>query len=61
MPGYHTSKDSPDELNRIGCFLGAMEQANADVDADNVPPKADIETAFAIGRNVAQIATRFIV
>ena len=59
MPGYHISKGTPNDLNRVGGFLGAMAQANADESADNAPLKADLDTAFELGKNVAKITEKF--
>lgn len=59
MPGNNTSEGSPEDLNRIGSYLGAMAQSNADQGADVVPPNADKETAKVLGRRVAEMAARF--
>jgi multimeric flavodoxin WrbA len=60
MPGYHTSQGTPRDLNRVGGFLGAMAQANADESSDVAPPQCDRDTAQALGKQVAEVATRFI-
>lgn len=59
MPGNNSSKGSPDDLNRVGSYLGAMAQSNADQGADLVPPQADRETARHLGRRVAEAALRW--
>jgi multimeric flavodoxin WrbA len=59
MPGNNSSTGSPDDLNRIGSYLGAMAQSNADQGADVVPPNTDKETAKVLGRRVAETAARF--
>lgn len=59
MPGNHTSKGSPEDLNRLGSFLGAMAQSNADQSADIVPPSADRLTAEHLGARVAQATLRW--
>lgn len=58
MPGNHTSTSSPDDLNRVGGFLGAMAQANADQSADVAPPQSDRDTAQHLGKHVADLAHR---
>jgi NAD(P)H dehydrogenase (quinone) len=58
MPGNHTSTSSPDDLNRVGGFLGAMAQANADQPADVAPPQSDRDTAQHLGKHVAEIVHR---
>lgn len=59
MPGNNSSKGSPQDLNRIGSYLGAMAQSNTDEGADVAPPSSDRETAKALGRRVAEMAARF--
>ncbi len=56
LPGNHTSDGSPDDLNRLAGFIGAMAQSNADQGADLVPPLADRRTAEHLGRRVAELA-----
>jgi multimeric flavodoxin WrbA len=59
LPGNNSSAGSVDDLNRLGASLGAMAQSNIDQDADTVPPKADRDTAAALGRRVAECALRW--
>ena len=59
MPGNNSSTGSPQDLNRIGSYLGAMAQSNTDQGADVAPPSSDKETAKALGRRVAEMAARF--
>ncbi|HVE06604.1 MAG TPA: flavodoxin family protein [Paraburkholderia sp.] len=59
MPGNYTSTGSPSDLNRVGGFLGAMAQANADEGTDVAPPQADRDTAQHLGKQVAEIVHRF--
>ncbi|MBL8567516.1 MAG: flavodoxin family protein [Phreatobacter sp.] len=59
LPGNHTSAGSPEDLNRLAGFLGAMAQSNADQGADLVPPAADRLTAEHLGRRVAEAAQRW--
>jgi NAD(P)H dehydrogenase (quinone) len=58
LPGNHTSDGSPDDLNRLAGFIGAMAQSNADQAADLVPQPADRRTAEHLGRRVAELAGR---
>ncbi|MBN8939982.1 MAG: flavodoxin family protein [Rhizobiales bacterium] len=59
LPGHHTSSGTPDDLNRLAGFIGAMAQSNADQAADIVPPLADRRTAEHLGRRVAAAAIRW--
>ena len=59
LPGHNTSKGSAEELNRFGGFLGAMAQSNVDEGPELAPPKADRETAYHLGRRVAEAALRW--
>lgn len=59
MPGYNSSKGTPEDLNRVGCFAGAMAQSNTDEGPDVAPPKADRETAERLGRRLAEAAARW--
>ncbi|MDQ3690338.1 MAG: NADPH-dependent FMN reductase, partial [Chloroflexota bacterium] len=58
-PGWHTKAGSPDELNRLGSWFGAMSQANSDEGADVVPPASDLATGEHLGRRVANVALVF--
>jgi multimeric flavodoxin WrbA len=55
-PGWHTKGGAPEELNRLGSWLGVMSQANSDEPADVVPPPSDLATGEHLGRRVAQLA-----
>lgn len=55
-PGWHTTGSSPDELNRLGSWLGAMAQSNSDAAPGEAPPRSDLETAAHLGRRVALLA-----
>ena len=59
LPGHNTSKSSAEDLNRFGGFLGAMAQSNVDEGPEAAPPKSDRETAFQLGRRVAEAAHRW--
>lgn len=58
-PGNNSSKGSEQDLNRLGYFIGAAAQSNADEGADVVPPKADLLTAEHLGARVATVALQF--
>lgn len=59
LPGNNSSQGSPEDLNRIGSYLGAMAQSNADEGAEVTPPQADRDTAQALGARVAAAALRW--
>lgn len=59
LPGNNNSKGSVNDLNRLGSFLGAMAQSNADEPADTAPIASDLLTAQRLGERVAKIALRF--
>lgn len=54
--GNNSSRGSENDLNRLGSFLGAMAQSNADQDDTIAPPLSDRQTAFQLGLRVARIA-----
>lgn len=56
MPGNNNSKGSVNDLNRLGSFLGAMAQSNADQGPEDGPIASDLETAQHLGRRVAEQA-----
>lgn len=56
LPGNNSSTGTVDDLNRLGSFLGAMAQANADQGAEVSPPEADRKTAAILGQRVARLA-----
>ncbi|MGX9355794.1 flavodoxin family protein [Roseobacteraceae bacterium S113] len=58
-PGNNTSKGSPEDLNRLGGFMGAMAQANADAPPEVAPAGSDLRTAEHLGKRVAEIALRW--
>jgi multimeric flavodoxin WrbA len=57
MPGNNSSKGSVEDLNRIGSYLGAMAQSNADQGADAMLA-SDLATARHLGERVASMAAR---
>ena len=58
LPGYNRKEGSPNDLNRVGSFLGLMTQANADEGADVAPPQSDRKTAELYGARIAEVAAR---
>ena len=58
-PGNNASTRSTNDLNRIGSYLGAMAQSNADESAETAPPEADHRTAEHLGARVALAAQRW--
>ncbi len=58
-PGNNTSEGSPEDLNRLGVWLGAASQSNNDQGPDIVPPDSDKRTAEYLGRRVAEQLLRF--
>lgn len=59
LPGNNSSTGNVEDMNRLGSFLGAMAQSNADQGPEIVPPPADLKTAAYLGARVAGIAKRF--
>lgn len=59
LPGNNSSSGSVNDLNRLGGFLGAMAQSNAEQGPDCGPTPADLKTAEHLGRRVAEAATRW--
>ncbi|MEK7820665.1 MAG: flavodoxin family protein [Pseudomonadota bacterium] len=59
MPGNHDSKGTPEDLNRLGGFAGAMAQSNTDAGPEIAPPESDRRTAEHLGRRVAEMAARW--
>jgi NAD(P)H dehydrogenase (quinone) len=59
LPGNNNSNGSVEDLNRLGSFLGAMAQSNADQSAEVAPPETDLRTARALGERVAKAAARW--
>jgi multimeric flavodoxin WrbA len=55
LPGNNSSKGSPEDLNQMGSFIGAMAQANADQGAEGIKA-SDLRTAEALGKRVAELA-----
>jgi NAD(P)H dehydrogenase (quinone) len=57
LPGNNNSKGSVDELNRLGSFLGAMAQSNADQGIEGMKA-SDFKTAERLGARVAALAAQ---
>ena len=58
LAGWNHSYSSIEDLNRLGGWLGAMAQADADQPPELVPPEADLRTAQELGHRVAEVARR---
>lgn len=58
LPQNNSSQSSPDTVNRLGSFLGAMAQSNNDQGPDLAPPPADRKTAEILGARVATLAKK---
>lgn len=59
-PGNNSSTGSDEDLNRLGFFLGAAAQSNADESAEFAPPVSDLLTAEHLGRRVAEMTAQFV-
>ncbi|AAO28301.1 flavodoxin family protein [Xylella fastidiosa subsp. fastidiosa] len=59
MPGNNSSTGSPDDLNRLGSWLGVMTQSNNDAAPEIAPPASDLKTAQHLGLRVAETVRRF--
>lgn len=59
-PGWNTTGGSPEDLNRLGGFTGAMAQSHGDLGPDLAPPASDLATAEALGRRVTQVARDYV-
>lgn len=59
LPGNNSSTGSVEDLNRLGSFLGAMAQSNADQGPEHGPPAADLRTAEHLGERVARASIRW--
>lgn len=59
LPGTASGKTGPEDINRLGSFLGAMAQSeNAPASRSN-PPAGDHLTVRHLGHRVAQAARRW--
>lgn len=50
---------TPNDINRLGGYLGALAQSDFDKGPDHAPPKGDKETAIHLGKRVATLAHRW--
>jgi multimeric flavodoxin WrbA len=55
LPGNNWSGGTRGDLNRLGSWIGAMGQSNADEDA---PSRGDLDTAERFGNRIALISRR---
>jgi NAD(P)H dehydrogenase (quinone) len=58
-PGNNSSTGTEQDLNRLGFFLGAGAQSNADEGPESAPPDSDLLTAEQLGKRVAEVAVQF--
>lgn len=54
-----TSSAKRDDLNRLGGFIGALAQSDVDSNAEIAPPKGDLDTAYELGKRVAELSLKF--
>lgn len=59
MPGYNRKGSTPEDINRVGSFMGLMTQANIDEGPDVAPPSADRKTAELFGQRIGEVAARW--
>ena len=59
-PGWAESTASIEDLNRLGSWMGAMAQSDADLSAEKAPPETDLRTAEVLGARVARITLRHL-
>lgn len=59
-PGNNSSTGSENDLNRLGFWLGAAAQSNADQGPDVAPPEADLRTAAHLGQRVATVTRQHV-
>ncbi|MGO9984789.1 MAG: flavodoxin family protein [Rhodomicrobium sp.] len=59
MPGFNKKGSTPEDLNRVGSYLGLMTQSNIDEGPDTAPIASDRRTAELFGRRVAEAAIRW--
>ena len=57
-PANNSSTGSEKELNRLGYWLGAAAQSNADEGAEVTPPASDLQTASFLGERVAKVTAQ---
>jgi NAD(P)H dehydrogenase (quinone) len=52
------SGSTPDDVNRLGSYMGAMAQCDPSL-GTMLPPLGDRQTVFALGKRVAEITKKF--
>ena len=57
--GNNSTHGSDQDLNRLGFWLGAAAQSNADQGPDFAPPQSDLLTAEHLGERVARVTQQF--
>lgn len=58
-PGGNLSVSTPQNINRIGSWLGVMGQSNGDQSLDLTPSQGDIQTATRLGERLALVTQRW--
>jgi len=58
-PGNNSLAGSESDINRLGFFLGATAQSNADEGPNVAPPQSDLLAAEHLGKRVAEAALQF--
>jgi multimeric flavodoxin WrbA len=59
-PANNSSTGSEADLNRLGFWIGAGAQSNADQGPELAPPEADLATARHLGQRVAEATLQFV-
>jgi NAD(P)H dehydrogenase (quinone) len=59
LPGTAVGKTGPEDINRLGSFLGAMAQSENSPASDANPPAGDHLTVRHLGKRVAEAAQRW--
>jgi len=59
LPGNTSASGSPEDLNRLAGFVGAMAQSNTDASPTEAPGASDQRTAEHLGRRVALASLRW--
>lgn len=58
--GNNSTHGSEQDLNRLGFWLGAAAQSDADQGPDIAPPESDLLTAEYLGERVARVTQQFV-
>jgi multimeric flavodoxin WrbA len=59
-PANNSTTGSEQDLNRLGFWLGAGAQSNADEGPELAPPESDLATARYLGRRVAKVTLQLV-